>query len=43
MMSLEELKKKTDLIDEINWDMTPEEAVRLYLEWATTGRGATGM
>ncbi|MCK7509659.1 MAG: hypothetical protein MZV70_40200 [Desulfobacterales bacterium] len=33
MMSLEELKKKPDLIDEINWDMTPEEAVRLYLEW----------
>jgi hypothetical protein len=33
MLSLEELKKKTDLIDEINWDMTPEEAVRLYLEW----------
>jgi hypothetical protein len=32
-MSLEELKKKPDLIDEINWDMTPEEAVRLYLEW----------
>jgi len=24
MMSLEELKKKPDLIDEINWDMTPE-------------------
>jgi hypothetical protein len=33
MLSLAELKKKTDLIDEINWDMTPEEAVRLYLEW----------
>jgi hypothetical protein len=33
MLSLEELKKKTDLIDEINWEMTPEEAVRLYLEW----------
>ena len=33
MMTLEELKQKPDLIDEINWDMTPEEAVRLYLEW----------
>jgi hypothetical protein len=33
MFTLEELKTKTDLIDEINWDMTPEEAVRLYLEW----------
>jgi len=33
MFTLEELKTKTGLIDEINWDMTPEEAVRLYLEW----------
>ena len=33
MLTLEELKAKMDLIDEINWDMTPEEAVRLYLEW----------
>jgi hypothetical protein len=33
MLTLEELKKNRDLIDEINWDMTPEEAVRLYLEW----------
>jgi hypothetical protein len=33
MLSLEELKQSQDLIDEINWDMGPEEAVRLYLEW----------
>ena len=33
MLTLEELKTKADLIDEINWEMTPEEAVRLYLEW----------
>ncbi len=33
MMTLEELKQKPGLIDEINWEMTPEEAVRLYLEW----------
>jgi hypothetical protein len=33
MLTLDELKTKADLIDEINWDMTPEEAVRLYLEW----------
>lgn len=33
MMTLEELKQRADLIDEINWEMTPEEAVRLYLEW----------
>ncbi len=33
MMTLEELKQRPDIIDEINWEMTPEEAVRLYLEW----------
>ena len=33
MLTLAELKKDRDLIDDINWDMTPEEAVRLYLEW----------
>ena len=33
MLSLEELKQSQDLIDEINWEMGPEEAVRLYLEW----------
>ncbi len=33
MMGLEDLKKKRPLVDAIDWDMTPEEAVRLYLEW----------
>ncbi|HSM74913.1 MAG TPA: hypothetical protein VK852_09760 [Desulfobacterales bacterium] len=33
MLTLEELKQDRELIDAINWDMTPEEAVRLYLEW----------
>ncbi len=33
MMELKELKERQDLIDSINWEMTPEEAVRLYLEW----------
>jgi len=33
MMGLEELKKRRPLIDSIDWEMTPEEAVRLYLEW----------
>ena len=33
MLSLEELKNERELIDQINWEMTPEEAVRLYLEW----------
>ena len=30
---LAELKSDRELIDSINWEMTPEEAVRLYLEW----------
>jgi hypothetical protein len=33
MLTLEELKQRPDLIDQVNWDMTPEEAIRLYLEW----------
>jgi len=33
MMDLDELKKNSELIDAIDWEMTPEEAVRLYLEW----------
>lgn len=33
MMDLTELKGKRELIDAIDWEMGPEEAVRLYLEW----------
>ena len=33
MLSLDELKKNRDLINAIDWDMTPENAVRTYLEW----------
>ncbi len=33
MMNMEELKEKKDIIGSIDWDMTPEEAVTLYLEW----------
>ena len=40
MLSLEELKKETDLINEINWDLGPEEAVKLYLEWGNTNWGS---
>ena len=32
-MNLEELKQNRDVLNEIDWEMTPEEAVRLYLEW----------
>jgi hypothetical protein len=33
MMNLEEIKSNRDLVNSIDWEMTPEEAVRLYLEW----------
>lgn len=33
MMRLDELKQNRDILNRIDWDMTPEEAVRLYLEW----------
>ena len=32
-MGLDDLRKSRELIDRIDWNMTPEEAVRLYLEW----------
>ena len=33
MLKLSELKTDRNLINAIDWNMTPEEAVRLYLEW----------
>jgi hypothetical protein len=33
LKSLKDLKEDRDLLNSIDWDMTPEEAVRLYLEW----------
>ena len=33
MLGLEDLRDNEDLINEIDWSMTPEEAVTLYLEW----------
>ena len=39
MMKLEQLKKNRALINEIDWEMTPEEAVRLYLEWGNNWAG----
>ena len=32
-MTIDEIRKDTDLLNAIEWDMTPEEAVTLYLEW----------
>jgi hypothetical protein len=39
MMRLNDIKKNKDLINSIDWDMTPEEAVRLYLEWGNNWAG----
>jgi hypothetical protein len=33
MMGLEEMRNNNEIINAIDWDMTPEEAVTLYLEW----------
>jgi len=33
MLTLDEIKKDPELVNAIDWSMTPEEAVRLYLEW----------
>jgi len=33
MMGLKDLRNRVDLLNDIDWDMTPEEAVTLYLEW----------
>ena len=33
MMTLDDIRNDRNLINHIDWEMTPEEAVRLYLEW----------
>lgn len=42
MMLLNDLKKNMDLINEIDWDMTPEDAVWRYLEWGGNWRPGKG-
>lgn len=32
-MNAIELKKHRDIVNQIDWDMTPEKAVDMYLEW----------
>jgi len=39
MMRLDDIKNNTALLNAIDWDMTPEEAVRLYLEWGNNWAG----
>lgn len=35
MMNLEQLKAKRDIVNDVDWSMTPEKAVEMYLEWGT--------
>lgn len=40
MMNLRELRSNKELTDEIDWDMTQEKAIDMYLEWGNGwGRG----
>ncbi|MFC1828745.1 DVU0772 family protein [Thermodesulfobacteriota bacterium] len=39
MKRLEDIKHNPELLNAIDWDMTPEEAVRLYLEWGNNWAG----
>jgi hypothetical protein len=39
MKQLEDIKRDRSLLRAIDWDMTPEEAVRLYLEWGNNWAG----
>ncbi len=38
-MTLDDIRNNTNLVNSIDWDMTPEEAVRLYLEWGNNWAG----
>ena len=35
MMNLDQLRKNRSIVNEIDWSMTPEKAVEMYLEWGT--------
>ncbi len=35
MLSVKQLKKDRTLVNNIDWAMTPEKAVEMYLEWGT--------
>ncbi len=32
-MGLQELRQRRDIVDRIDWDMTQEKAIDMYLEW----------
>jgi len=34
-MNIEQLRKNRDLVNSVDWQMTPEKAVEMYLEWGS--------
>lgn len=32
-MNLDDIKNNMDIVNSVDWDMTPEEAIALHLEW----------
>ncbi len=43
MLSLEQINGDRGLVNLIDWDMTPEKAVSLYLEWGNGWNHGAGM
>lgn len=35
MLNLQELRAEKDVVNSIDWTMTPEKAIEMYLEWGT--------
>jgi hypothetical protein len=35
MLNIRELRENRQLVNEINWEMTPDKAIEMYLEWGT--------
>ena len=35
MWDINELLRHRDVVDQLDWDMTPEKAIETYLEWGT--------
>lgn len=35
MWDLDELKRNREIVDQLDWEMTPEKAIETYLEWGT--------
>ena len=36
MMKIRELKENRKLVNSVDWTMTPEKAIEMYLEWGTS-------